>query len=142
MRTQTLKAWRISRIGATIVVAVGLATWLLPSTPAAASTCGFDAGSGTVTIDVGVSETATIVRSGDAIDVNAAACGTATVMNTGHVDVTTHQSSSVVLDPGTWLESVIRVDLRTVDVLRFRGERTGGAGGPLTVCLDLTGGRG
>jgi Ca2+-binding RTX toxin-like protein len=88
-------------MGTTLLVAVGLATWLLPPTSAAASTtCVFDAGTGTVTIDVGVSETATIVRSGDALDVNGVPCDTATVTNTGQVNITTYEGSGVVLDLG------------------------------------------
>jgi Ca2+-binding RTX toxin-like protein len=85
-------------MAATLLVAVGLTTWLLPPTSAAASTCGFDAASGTVAIDVGVGETATIVRSGDAIGLNGTPCDTATVTNTAQVEVTTHQSGTVVLD--------------------------------------------
>jgi Ca2+-binding RTX toxin-like protein len=58
-----------------------------PVPPARAATCAFDPSTASVTIEVGDGETGVIARSGDAITLNGAPCGSATVSTTDTIVV-------------------------------------------------------
>jgi Ca2+-binding RTX toxin-like protein len=73
---------------------------LVVAVPAsAAPTCMFDAMTGTVTVEVGNGETATIARSGDAITLDGTPCDVATVTNTDAIVVNgTGIPAAIVID--------------------------------------------
>jgi Ca2+-binding RTX toxin-like protein len=65
---------------------MGVFLFLVPVTAQAATTCSFAAGTATITFGA-AGDSAAIVRSGSAINVNGAACGAATVNNTTDIAV-------------------------------------------------------
>jgi Ca2+-binding RTX toxin-like protein len=76
---------RLLTIGLLAVISLGLAL-AVPRTASAAATCSLH---GTLLkVQLGSGDTATLARSGDAIQLDGAACGAATVNNTGRVTVT------------------------------------------------------
>ena len=89
-----------SRRGGAILAAAALAAIVLVPAPASAvPTCVFDGPTATVTVGVGNGETATIVRSGDAIALDGVPCGAATVSNTDAIAVNgTGIPAAVVID--------------------------------------------
>lgn len=76
------------RRGLVLGAASAVVGWVLVATPASgAPTCAFDQPTATLTIVVGNGESAAIARSGEAITLDGAACGAASVTNTDTVNV-------------------------------------------------------
>ncbi len=73
----------------------------LTAPAAVAATCGFDAGTATVTVQVGDGESSLLARSGDAITLDGSPCDTATVSNTDAIVVNaTGTPASISIDLG------------------------------------------